>query len=70
MTVSSILSGVTVSYLKYICAHGKTPRGYRDWGFTLGNDGVFYYAGSFAEAKRAAVKEAKRRGVASISVGG
>lgn len=70
MTVSSTLSGVTVSYLKYICAHGKTPRGYRDWGFTLGNDGVFYYAGSFTEAKRAAVKEAKRREIWVISVCG
>lgn len=69
MTVSSVLSGVTISYLKYICAHGKTPRGYREWVFDMGDEGVFCYAGIFTEAKRAAVKEARRRGVGAISVG-
>lgn len=69
MTVSSTLFGVTVSYFKYICAHGKTPRGYREWAFDMGDESMFFYTGIFAEAKRAAVKEARRRGVGVISVG-
>ncbi len=70
MTVSSILSGVTVSYFKYICSHGKTPKGYGVWAFDLGGGEMFFHTSSFAEAKRAAVKEAKRLGVRSISVCG
>jgi len=70
MTVSSTLSGVTVSYLKYICAHGKTPRGYREWAFDMGDGNMFFYTGIFGEAKRAAVKEARCRGVVAISVCG
>lgn len=68
MTVSSVLLGVTVSYFKYICSHGKTPKGQGCWAFDLGGGDMFFHTGSFAEAKRAAVKEAKRRGVDSISV--
>ncbi|MBS6829192.1 MAG: hypothetical protein KH208_04855 [Desulfovibrio sp.] len=69
MTVSSILSGVRVSYFKYICAHRKCPKGCGTWAFHMGEGDMFFHTGTFTEAKRAAVKEAKRRGVDSISVG-
>lgn len=70
MTVSCTLSGVTVSYFKYICAHRKCPKGRGTWAFEFGDSEMFFYTGTFAEAKRAAVKEAKRRGVDAISVCG
>lgn len=69
MTVSCTLLGVTVSYFKYICAHRKCPKGYGAWAFDMGDKDTFFHTGTFTEAKRAAVKEAKRRGVDAISVG-
>lgn len=71
---STTLNGVYISYTSFIAAHGKPPRGHGHWAFHIGRDthsldNVFWHQGSFSEAKRAAVREAKRRGEYSITVG-
>ena len=73
MSYNSDLSGVTVDYCAYISAHGHTPRGRGCWGFHMGSsrnmDNLFWAPqGTFTEAKKAAVKEAKRLGIMRINV--
>jgi hypothetical protein len=65
MSYSSTHSGVTIDYSAYIFAHGHAPRGTGGWAFHMGSRSDLsniYWAprGTFAEAKKAAVQEAKR----------
>ncbi len=64
---------VQVNTNQFFNSHGKAPRGDGHWFFFMGdNDDVmdaFQHVGSFAASKKAAVKEAKKRGVSSVTVG-
>jgi hypothetical protein len=66
---SSVNEAVTLDYSRYMRAHGKKPRdagmGSSTWMFTTaefgdpGEDEIFQFQGSFADAKKAAAKWAK-----------
>jgi len=60
---------VYVSTTEYQFSHGKQPRGTGNWAFFFTDAYVFWFNGPYGAAKRAAVTEAKRRGVSSIKVG-
>ena len=55
----------------YVFAHGKSPRGNGSWAFFMRNGhqevgDMFWANGPYSVAKKAAVAEAKRRGVRSF----
>ena len=60
---------VQVSTTEYQFSHGKRPRGEGSWAFFFTDAHVFWFTGKYADAKRAAVAEAKQRGVQTIKVG-
>ena len=57
---------------EYQFVHGRKPRGTGQWGFNFDqNDDirrVFWYNGPFAEAKRAAIKQARQLGHTVVRV--
>ena len=69
---STVNEAVTLDYSRYMRAHGKKPRdagmGSSTWMFTTsefgdpGEDEIFQFQGSFADAKKAAAKWAKSQG--------
>lgn len=67
-------SSVTVTgESNYVFSHGHKPRGYGEWAFlknrdSVGND-IIWVRGKFSEAKKAAQKEAAKRGWSSIYIG-
>jgi len=52
---------------KYIWAHGRAPRGKGFWWFAVGNQAV-QHVGSYADAKRAAVRRARQIGASHVEV--
>lgn len=56
---------VQVNTRLYKVVHGHEPRGVRSWGFTMGDrTGVFWVEhASYAEARRKAVRHARKVGV-------
>lgn len=54
-------------------AHGKQPRGNGSWAFFFARradvNTAFWFNGSYADAKKAAKEEAKRRGFDEVFVG-
>lgn len=55
----------------YLCSHGRTPRGTGLWYFTLHRDGSFTetsFQGSFTDARRWAVQEARDLGCSVVTV--
>ena len=57
-------------------SHGRKPRGRGSWAFFFERDrrnhdvqDAFWHHGSFTEAKKAAVEEARRRGARDVFVG-
>jgi hypothetical protein len=59
---------VTVNTTKFQFSHGKSPRGTGFWFFEASNQ-TFSFFGSFAEAKKEAVKWAKENGFNQVEVG-
>ena len=64
-----------VSTTQFELAHGKKPRGRGSWAFAFDvavngefAEDLFWSQGTFAEARRAAVVEARRRGVTHVEV--
>jgi hypothetical protein len=54
---------------EYEFSHSKQPRGYGYWGFGFpGTDDVFWFTGSYGDAKKAARDEARRRNFAEVKV--
>lgn len=46
---------------EYVFEHDHTPRGKGTWAFSIsGRDGTFRYTGTYRDAKKAAVAEAKK----------
>ena len=65
-------SSVEVNTSAYEFAHGRKPRGTGGWAFIQGGDGdaeVFWFFGSYTEAKRAAQKWAAQHGWYRVEVG-
>lgn len=64
-------SQVTISDSQYRFSTGKAPKGYGNWAFYLGDDDdkPIFFQGSYADAKKKAVREAANRGVNKIRVG-
>lgn len=64
-------SQVTISDSRYRFSTGKAPKGYGNWAFYLGDDDdkPIFFQGSYADAKKKAVREAANRGVNKIRVG-
>jgi len=63
-------SQVTISDSQYRFSTGKAPKGYGNWAFYIGNsDEPVFFHGSYAEAKKKAIREAANRGVNKIRVG-
>jgi hypothetical protein len=63
---------VYVDTREFEVAHGRKPRGRGGWAFFFeyGQTGEAFWAnGTYAEARRAAVAEAKRRGATDVFVG-
>jgi hypothetical protein len=57
---------------EYTTAHGTTPKGYGLWVFNLGRDGSWtttQYTGSYADAKRRALREARSLKCDAVTVG-
>lgn len=72
MTTSRTINGVNVSYIPYIGAWGKQPRGTGLWAFFWGNrqDGEpHFYRGTLAMASRMAANDAKAAGHTCITLG-
>jgi hypothetical protein len=63
-------SSVVVSTTHYVFAHGREPRGRGAWAFTFDyhRDELFWHRGTYTEAKRAAVAEARRRNASRVEV--
>ena len=65
----STMGPVEVRTTAYAFAHGKAPRGTGAWAFVIGcRPDLFWFTGSYGEAKRAAVAEARRRGAIRVEV--
>jgi hypothetical protein len=59
-----------VSTTEYEFSHGKNPRGTGQWAFFFdGESEPFWHTGSYAEAKKMAIKYAVAKGHARIKVG-
>lgn len=76
----ALLSEVRFETSDYVFSYGKEPKGSGQWIFFLGKKNVrasdhdydkyaFSYNGSYGDAKKAAEKEAKKRGVDVVYVG-
>lgn len=66
------INGISIDYTYYIFSHGRAPRGRGRWAFYLGRgyEGEpRFYDGTFGEACRCAVRDARAAGVATITVG-
>ena len=56
---------------RYKAEHGKRPQGYGRWSFSLGRRGAwtgFSITAKYSDAKRAAMREAKRLGCDTVTV--
>ncbi len=67
------LSEIHISIRSYEHTYGHKPRGRGYWGFYLGDDAtdplrLFWHSGTYAEAKRAALKAAQAMDVPYIVV--
>jgi hypothetical protein len=64
---------VYVNTREYEFAHGKRPRGEGGWAFFFNPRAevgtACWFTGTYAEARKAAVAEAKRRGAPEVWVG-
>jgi len=64
---------IEVNVNDYVFAHGHRPRGRGYWAFFFKrHDDVanaFWHTGTYAEAKKAAVAEARRRNAPTVFVG-
>lgn len=67
MTTGINIKSVHVSYMPYLNAYGKAPRGLGSWAFRMGRKVRLYY-GTFTEARAEAVKDASAAGLRYISV--
>ena len=65
------MATTTVKTNQFFNSHGKQPRGTGNWVFFFGDNenDFFQFNGSFGDAKKAAVKEATKRGVNTVHVG-
>ena len=60
---------VRVEKAEYRFSHGKEPRGRGHWMFEMGGvSGPYSFNGSFADARKAAQREAVNRGQYSVKV--
>ncbi len=61
----------TISTTEYENAHGKKPRGTGHWAFFFDNDTQPWWVpdATYAAAKKAALREARRIGAARVKVG-
>lgn len=64
---------VHVNTNEYQFSHGKQPRGHGSWAFffvrTDDVNQAFWFYGTYADARKAAADEAKRRGFDEVFVG-
>ena len=61
---------VRVETTEFQFAHGRMPRGRGRWMFAFGRgEATFAAEGTFAEARAAAVREARRVGADTVRVG-
>jgi hypothetical protein len=64
---------IEVNDLLYQFSHGRAPRGRGSWAFFFGREqdigSAYWFSGSYAEAKKAAIAEARRRNVNEVFVG-
>lgn len=64
---------VEVNTRDFEFSHGRKPRGSGSWAFFFKRDddvsNAFWAQGSYTEAKKAAIAEAKRRGARTVFVG-
>ena len=64
---------ITVNTRNYQIAHGKSPRGFGQWGFYMGeekHDSIpIFFTGNYADAKKQAVKYARENGFSRVIVG-
>lgn len=58
---------ITVKTELYQGAHGRSPRGFGNWAFKIGQSTVSFYA-RYAEAKKKAQKLAKLADVTTITL--
>ncbi len=62
-----INEAVTVDASKYVRAHGKQPKGFGGWAFSIGGEEVFTPSSmSYADAQKWAKEEAKKKGVSTV----
>jgi hypothetical protein len=61
----------SLSAERYAFTHGHRPRGIGQWSFSLGRSGAwtqFEYNGSYTDAKKAAMREARSLGCDTVVV--
>ena len=58
---------VQVKTWRYEWTHGRKPKGGRRWAFQVGDEDL-WFNGSYGEAKRAAIRAARERGLDEIEV--
>ncbi|MEW6657201.1 MAG: hypothetical protein AB1424_00945 [Thermodesulfobacteriota bacterium] len=58
---------VRVSTGQYEASHGRLPRGWGRWAFQIGEQ-IEWFAGTYTEARKLAIKQAQQEGVSSIEV--
>lgn len=68
------MNSVYVSTAQYLRAHGRPPRGRGGWAFFFDrNDAIdsafWVYNSTYADARKVAVQEARRRGCTYVEVG-
>lgn len=66
------INGISIDYTYYMFSHGRQPRGRGRWAFFLGrgcHGEPCFYDGTFTEACRSAVRDARAAGVGVITVG-
>ncbi len=69
MTTSTTISGIYIDYSAYVWAYGHSPRGKGGWVFYLGDeDEPRFYQGTFSQAKKLAVNDAKTAGYWKIKI--
>lgn len=63
------MNHIEVGTKDYEFTYGRAPGGRGSWAFDIdGEDNLFWYNGLYSEARKAAKKEAVRRGVSFIVV--
>lgn len=70
MSTNVTINGIMVDYTNYIWVWGRQPRGTGNWAFFLGNESdPRHYEGTFASARKQAVRDAKAAGYWKVAVG-